>query len=224
MVTVKNLIENEIKKKPLLEEAIIQGIISYQALAENLYPKISKEIDKKITLSAIIMALRRYSENFEKKLHIDKFNFDSEVIMKNKLLDFCFLKSNSLFIKINELSKKLDYNKGDTFNIIDGNYETTIIASSKYKNLIKQILKNEKIIFFEDDLSSITLRFFKEFITTRGILYQITRKFSWNNVNILEIVSTMTELTIIIQKKDSIKGYEAILELIEENKAKNSKI
>jgi hypothetical protein len=217
MVTASHLIEKEIKNKPLLQEAIMQGIISYQALAEKLHPKIINELGKDVTLSAIIMALRRYSEKLETNFNINNFNFDSEVIMKNKLADFCFLKSNTIFLKLNNLYKAIDYKGGDTFNVIDGNYEITIIANSKYKKIIEKNLKDEKMIFFEDNLSSITLKFSKDFITTRGIIYEITRKFSWNNINVLEIVSTMTELTLIVQKKDSIKAYESIIELSEKN-------
>ncbi|NQU62843.1 MAG: hypothetical protein HQ517_00965, partial [SAR324 cluster bacterium] len=38
---------------------------------------------------------------------------------------------------------------------------------------------------------------------------------AWKNVNLLEIISTLTELTIVIEKKDSIKSYTVLHELID---------
>ena len=39
---------------------------------------------------------------------------------------------------------------------------------------------------------------------------------AWEKINIFEIVSTMTELTFILSKKDSMKAYNALQELMGE--------
>lgn len=219
MVTASHLIEVEIKKKPLLQEAIMQGIISYAALAEKLHPKIQKELNKKISLSAVVMALRRHSEKLKKNfIKKSKFNFDTEIIMKTHLIDFCFLKSNEIFSKLKKIYTLIDYEKGDTFNVINGNYEVSIVASNKYYKKIKDVLKEEKLLNIEKNLVSLTLNLSKDFISTPGTIFEITRKLAWENVNIIEIVSTMTELTFIVEKKKATDAYNALQELIEEKR------
>lgn len=37
---------------------------------------------------------------------------------------------------------------------------------------------------------------------------------AWENINIFEIVSTNTELTVILRKKDAMKAYEALDKLV----------
>ena len=44
MVTISHLIENEIKRKPQLQEVILEGIVSFQNLAEKLHPKIEFKV------------------------------------------------------------------------------------------------------------------------------------------------------------------------------------
>ena len=53
-----------------------------------------------------------------------------------------------------------------------------------------------------------------DFLHTPGIIFNAVRKLAWDNINIFEIVSTMTELTFILNKKDSMKAYEVLQELV----------
>ena len=49
---------------------------------------------------------------------------------------------------------------------------------------------------------------------TPGIIFEVTRKLYWEDVNIFELITTATELTFIFRQKDSLKAYKAIEELI----------
>ena len=73
-----------------------------------------------------------------------------------------------------------------------------------------KLLRNEKILNTEDNLVSLSLRYSKEFYYTPGILASIIRKLAWEGVNIFEIVSTFTEMTVITGKNDAMKGYNAL--------------
>ena len=47
MVTISHLAEKLISEKPFLQDALYRGIINYRALADDLVPKIEKELDWK---------------------------------------------------------------------------------------------------------------------------------------------------------------------------------
>ena len=217
MVTISHLVKRYIQKKPLLQEAIIQGIVSFGSLAEQLKPEIEKELEKKIKLSAIIMALRRYSEELTKKYIPPKFDYSSEIIMKTNLCDIAVIRSSSVLAKLKQIQGLVSYEKGDILNIIQGTTELSIITNQRYKDKVLKLLKNEKILNIEENLVSLSLRFSKEFYYTPGVLANIIRKIAWEGVNIFEVVSTFTELILIIAKKDAIKGYTALENLIEKN-------
>ena len=214
MVTVSHLVSKIVSSRPILHEAIEQGIISYGNLAEQIIPEIEEELDKKVKHSAVVMSLRRYAEKLQTTQKKPKFDYNSELMMKTNLCDISVRKSPSLVTKLKKVYTTINYEKGDVLNIIHGNYEVSIISNMRYLEKIKKELKGEKILNIEKDLVSLSLNFTGDFLHTPGIISTAARKLNWDNVNIYELVSTLTELTFIISKKDSTKGYAALQRLV----------
>ena len=85
------------------------------------------------------------------------------------------------------------------------------------QKLIK-FLSGEKILNKEQSLVALTIIFTADdFVHTPGVVFNAVRKLAWNNINIYEIVSTMTELTFILSKRDSMKAYDVLQELLGNN-------
>jgi hypothetical protein len=217
MVTISHLVKNIIQKKPIMQEAIIQDIASFALLAEKLQPEIEKELEKKVKLPAIVMALRRHADELKAKHKPIKFDFSSEITMKSNLCDIAVVRSTGVLNKLNQIQNLVSYEKGDVLNIIHGTAELSIITNQRYKDKVLKLLKDEKIINIEENLVSLSLRFSKEFFYTPGVISSIIRKLAWEGVNIFEIVSTFTELTIITGKKDAVKGYNALESMMKKN-------
>ncbi|MBW2989337.1 hypothetical protein KY358_03395 [Candidatus Woesearchaeota archaeon] len=216
MATISHLIKKIVSSRPMLHDAVGQGIISYGNLAEQLMPEIEDELDRKVKHSAVVMALRRYAETIQKTQR-PSFDYNSEIIMKTSLCDISVRKSPSLFGKLKRIYSLVDYEKGDALNIIHGNYEVSIISNMRYLEKIKKELKGEKILNIEKDLVSLSLGFSEDFLHTPGIISTAARKLNWDNVNIYELVSTLTELTFIVSKKDSARGYNALQRMVSES-------
>ncbi|MFH1642001.1 MAG: hypothetical protein ABIC04_03815 [Nanoarchaeota archaeon] len=216
MVTVSHLVKYIIKDKPFLQEALANKLISYGNLAEQLRPKIQEELGKDVKHSAVVMALRRYSDELEKEHDkVKPFNYKSEIIMKTNICDICLLRKPDLMSKLHKLYTMVDFDKGDTLNIILGNFEVSIITNEKYKSKFLDFLKGEKVITKESNLVALTMRFSDDFIHTPGVIFNTIRKLAWENINIFEVVSTLSELTLILRKADSMKAYDALQRLTE---------
>jgi len=215
MTTISQLVKRIIDTRPVYQELLIEGVANYSNLAEKLQPRIEADLGEEVNTSAVIMALRRYGEKLQKKSSIPRaFSFSSEIIMKTNLCDITIVKTHTALEKITEVYKLVDYEKGETLNIIQGNHEITIVLSQKQLKKIKDIFRKEKIVNTETDLVSLTLGLPKEFLYTPGILSFATRKLAWENINIYENISTMTELIFIIAEKDAVKGYNTFQEII----------
>ncbi len=217
MVTISHLVKKSVNENSFLLEAMSKKLISYGNLAEQLRPGIEKELGKSVKESAIIMALRRHEEeleNFEQS--VKKFKFRGEIIVRTNAMDFNVIKSTALLNKIKNIYGLVDFARGDTLNIILGSNEVSIVTNEKYKDKLTDFLKGEKILNREFGLVALTIIFNdKNFITTPGVIFSAIRKLAWEQINIYEIVSTMTELTFILSKKDSMKAYNALQELME---------
>jgi len=217
MVTASHLVKKAVSENSFLLEAMSKELVSYGNLAEQLKPEIEQELGKKVKESAIVMALRRYTEElqgFDKK--VKKFRFQGEILLRTNIMDFNIVKSSSLLTKIKNIYNLVDFGRGDTLNIIFGSNEASIVANEKYKEKLSSFLKGEKILNKKFDLVALTIVFEgKDFFTTPGVVFTATRKLAWENINIFEIISTMMELTFILSKKDSMKAYNVLQSLVE---------
>ena len=216
MVTISHMVGKIVSSRPILHDAIEQDIVSFGNLAEQLVPEIAQELGKEVKHSAVVMALRRYAEGITGKTAKPKFDYNSEIVMKTNLCDISVRKSPGLFAKLRKVYSIVNYEKGDVLNIIHGNYEVSIVSNMKHLDKIKKELRGEKILGMEQDLVSLSLNFTGDFLHTPGIISTAARKLNWENVNIYELVSTNSELTFIVSKKDSAKGYSALQRLVSE--------
>lgn len=216
MVTISHLVKKIVKDKPFLQEALGQKIISYGNLAEQLKPKIEEELEKEIKHSAVVMALRRYADELEKdNINLKPFDYNSELVMKTNICDFTVLKSRTLLTKLKSLYSLVDFERGDILNIVLGNYEVSIVINEKYTDKLIKFLKGEKILNKEYDLTALSINFKGgDFLHTPGVIFTIVRRLAWDNINIFEVVSTKTELTLILKQRDSVRAYETLQELI----------
>jgi len=215
MVTISHIVKKLVEDSPYIHECLGKGLLNYVYTAEFFKPKIEHELGKKVKTSAIVMALRRYGEDLKRK-YDSKFPFDyrSEVALKGGIVDIAIQRSPTLFAKLRSLYNSTDYERGDVLNIIHGNHEISLVTNEKNKEKVLKILEHEKILHIELRLAQLSLRFPRDYIYTPGVILWMVKALNWYNVNIFEIVSTLTEVSFIISEKDSSKGYRALQELV----------
>ena len=92
----------------------------------------------------------------------------------------------------------------------------SLAVSEKFRSEVDELIKNEEILHTKENMVAITISFSGDFLKTPGILYMATRKLAWENINLTEIVSTMNELTFVIEKEDSIKALDVLQSFFDE--------
>ena len=215
MISISRTVEETIKRKPFLQEALSKNIINYAALSDLIKEDVEREVGKKVELSAIIMALRRLSDKLNTKF-TDKIKFedDTDITIQSELFEVTVIKSSTIFQTLKGLYDKVDFDKGDFLTITQGIHQVTIISNKRYKKEFLNALKKEKILKEVDNLSSLTIKIPINAIDTVGLFFMATRALAWENIPITEIVSTLTELTIILREKHITTAYNSIKRLI----------
>jgi len=214
MVTISHVVQKLVNDRVFIQEAMSRGIISHGSLAEQLKPEIEEELGREVKHHAIVMALRRYTETLKESHKKISFDYTSEIIMKTDICDVAVRRSPTLLNKIKEIYDIVDFEKGDILNVIHGRYEVSIVTNERYREKTLGFLKGEKVLNVEKDLVSLTLTYAKDFLHTPGVVFNVVRNIAWENINIFEIVSTNTELTFILHKKDAVAGYKALERLV----------
>jgi len=215
MVTISHVVQKIVDNRVFIQESMSKNIISYASLAKQLQLEIEEELGKTVKKHAIEMALRRYSDQLKQKHKTIFFDYSSDIIMKTQVCDIAVSRSPTLLNKLKKMYDIADFEKGDILNTIQGSCEVSIVTNERYKQRFLDMLKNEKVLNIEEKLVSLTMTFSKDFLYTPGVIFNIIRNVAWDNINIFEIISTNTELTFIIHKKDAMKGYKALEKLIQ---------
>ena len=224
MVTVAHVVSGIIQKRPFLEEALVNDIINYAYLADMLKPEIEHAMRKEVNRYAIIMAIRRLSENLKESFvgqpQPDLSNADTTIT--SGIFEITAVKSANTLKIIPKLYDLVNFGSGDFLTITQGLYEITILSNIKYMNEMLSLFEKKEIKKKSTGLSSVIVRIPEKTAESVGLLYLLTKALGWENINIYEVVSTLTEEIFIISEMDTAPAFEAIKSLINRN-VNNSK-
>lgn len=96
--------------------------------------------------------------------------------------------------------KHLVTNEDYFLNIISGNTETCIFINSHYEKEVLDIFLPQELNLHISEVGAISIKFDSKVLATLGVVYQVLKYLVWENINLLEVISTYTELTLIIEK------------------------
>ncbi|MBI4043489.1 MAG: ACT domain-containing protein [Candidatus Diapherotrites archaeon] len=210
MSSVARVVERNLESEPFLKEALARKIINYGALAVELKQGVEREVGKPVRVPTIAMALHRLAEKHRATRKSFRVGLKSELNMKTGLVDVTLARSPSLINRVRELYGIVDFKQGDFLNIIWGMYEVGIILNDHHLEDARKILAREEIINTEQDMTAVFMRFGKEFFYTPGGLSRITTELAWHGINVYEAISTMTEFTILVKKKNLTRTFEVL--------------
>lgn len=216
MITVPEVVEEIVKKSPFLEESLSRDIINLSSLAREIQPEIRDKLFKDIKPGAIVMALKRLSKKI-KTQHSDKLAVVlqniSDITVRSNILEFAFDNSPTLLKKQRKLLDKISTDKNTFLTTSQGVYETSVFISKNAAADIKKVFDGEKLRYEMEDLSAITIILPKESVFVPGVYYSVLKTLAWEGINFIEVVSSYTELTIILQNSNVDRAFSVLKKL-----------
>lgn len=216
MKTISSVVELYIKKKPFLQSALAQGIINLTSLSRIVKPEIEEELGKEIRNGAIVMALKRLSDDMEfRATHriIKVLKNIGEITVRSSLTDFTFLVSDTILENQTELLEAVNQNKDVFYTSSRGVNELNIVVSSILDNTVEQLFRDEKCTQKAENLSSITVKLPAENVSVPGIYYFIFQRLAWEGIVLYEVISTTNEFTILVNDDQVDNAFKTIKDL-----------
>lgn len=214
MITVPEAAEKIIERSRYLSEAMSKGLINLSSLARYIKPEIEEMLIKTVSEASIMMALKRLETKL--KPHVkykNVFKAPPEMIVRSNLAEITINNSTTLAKKCAKIFVSYAEKQKYFFALTESINETTIIASQEFAIEIIKILEEEKIIAEFKNLSSITIRQPKEITYTPGIVYFFLKSLAWEGINVMEVVSTYLELTIVLEDKEVNRAFAILKSL-----------
>ena len=216
MKTVSSIVENYIKTKPFLLNALSQGIINLTSLSRNMMDELKNDFGKDVKQGAIVMALKRLSEDLDFRVNYNILKVlknIGEITVRSSLTDYTFAVSDSILNKQADLISEIDLHSDIFYTSSRGVNETNIVVSKSVNHLVDKHFASEKLIQKLDDLASITVKLPKENIVIPGIYYYIFQRLAWEGIIINEVISTSNEFTILVNDEQVDVAFKVIKDL-----------
>jgi hypothetical protein len=216
MNTISSVVEQYIKSKPFLLNSLSQGIINLTSLSRIMMPELQTHLGKEVKQGAIVMALKRLSEELDFKLNykISKVLKNiGEITVRSSLTDYTFVISDTLLENQARLLAEINKVHDIFYTSSRGVNETNIVVSASIDSIIDTIFRSEKLTHKIEDLSSITVKLPQENISTPGVYYYIFQRLAWEGIIIHEVISTTNEFTIIVSDDQIDIAFKVIKDL-----------
>jgi hypothetical protein len=191
-MTIAQNVRNHLRNKPYLLEALEKGIVNLSELSRQL----QKEMKTNDT-SAIKAALRRYSEELQK--HRQKR--EEKVLLLLKRSSITVYDRKSVMITGKEISSKTGM-------------EVDLIGKFVYLLDRNDVPERVNALVKHDNCTMIVVHSPEELEATPGVVAFLATLLAEQNLNIIEFISCWTETIIVVEKKDSLKTYETLSNMV----------
>lgn len=216
MKTISSVVEEYIKKKPFLQSALAQGIINLTSLSRIVKPEIEEQLGKEIRNGAIVMALKRLSDDLEfRATHkiIKVLKNIGEITVRSSLTDYTFLASDTILTQQAKLLAEIHSNQDVFYTSSRGVNEMNIVISNMMDSTVETLFKAERCTQKANNLSSITVKLPAENVSVPGIYYFIFQRLAWEGIVLYEVISTTNEFTIIVNDDQVDIAFKTIKDL-----------
>jgi hypothetical protein len=198
MFTVPEATEKIVKRSRYLSEALSKDIINISSLARYIKPEIESLLIKEVSLSAIIMALKRLKGHVLPDTPYNQiFGSHPEITVKTNL---ALLVSES---QIPQTKRDVTSGISPSGTIILGNRQ----------DVFENVEDGSKLYY---PVSTISILVPKEAINTPGIYYFFIKSLAWERINILHTFTTPKDFVIVVDDKDTERTLGVLKSLIEE--------
>jgi aspartokinase len=191
-MTIAQDVRSYLRNKPYLLEALEKGIVNLSELSRQIQLEL-----KHSNTSAVKAALRRFSAELQRH----KQKREEKVLQVLRRSGIAVYDKKSVIIT----TKEIDSKNGLKVDLLDKHLY--LLDRSDLPERINALVKHE-------DCTMIVVHSPEELEATPGVVAFLATLLAEQNVNIIEFISCWTETIIVVEKKDSLKAYEVLSNMV----------
>lgn len=216
MQSISDVVEKLLSDKPYLAECLAEDLINVSSLSRKVQPEVNEILDSECGIPAIAMAIKRLDLSVQTrisaKMKLVITNL-GDIIVRNDLSSYTYKNSTSLEQRKSELMFSSNLSDDKFCTITQGVFESNFVVSKAMRLEIEEKFVNEQLIASSHNLASLSVRLPKENVELPGLYYFFFKQFAWNNINVLEVISTTNEFTVVVEEALLEKAFSTIKNL-----------
>ncbi|HNB23182.1 MAG TPA: hypothetical protein PKZ32_12205 [Candidatus Melainabacteria bacterium] len=202
MLKVSDIVRDILFSSELELTALSRRVLNLSAYAKRIHKEVERRARKQVQLGTIVVALSRISEEVtQEDPLLPKIELEG-LAVKSNLAEITFNKSAANKTRTQKLYSDTQFAQADFLTITYGAGEISIIAPMP---LVKPILKHfkpDQPKLLLENLAALTVQFGDHFIDTPNMYFSLLRSISVRKLNLVELISTFTELTFLVRQND----------------------
>lgn len=201
MIKISSLVEQVIQADDIAREALELNILNLSAYANRIKPQIETRLYKPVTTGSIVIALSRLRNKIKDLPDLYPKVVIDNISVKSPLAELSYEKTQDTIKSTSKLRPEI-FKIDAFFTVTQGVNEITIICPKPLSDTVKKHFKVNPRGFY-DNLASVTVKFVEaDYIEVPNMIFSLVRTLASRRINIIEIVSTFTELSFIIRDRD----------------------
>ena len=191
-MTIAQNVRSYLRNKPYLLEALEKGIVNLSELSRQIQQEL-----KTSNTSAVKAALRRFAEEAQRH----KQKREEKVLQVLKRSGMVVYDRKSVMVT----NKEIDVKNALKVDLLDKH--VYLLDRSELPERVSALVKHE-------DCTMIVVHSPEELENTPGVVAFLAALLAEQNVNIIEFISCWTETIMVVEKKDSLKAYEVLSNMV----------
>ncbi|MBI5226461.1 ACT domain-containing protein [Candidatus Micrarchaeota archaeon] len=202
-----------------LKTPIEMGLINYSALARKIRPALEKQLQERLTVEAIAMALHRHVKtdaDFQKPSNLAALGVIAQckVHILSDMSTSHYPYDRKLQEKLHQAKAIVEHQGGNLY-VIERANEITIITQNQYRAVVSRLTHNAKTLDDYRNVSVLTVQYPTEGVKQPGVFKYLVRALSDAGVNLLGVFSSYSKISFVIADADAPAAYDGLTRAIQ---------
>jgi len=200
MITISEALQQIVQGNPFLEFGFRHDLFNLTKLARFLRPQVEARTQKDVQETALTMALSRSRRAAAPAAEVKTPQILESITVQSGLAVCTYARSPALHTRLAEVYQRV-HARNEFCNLSLGMRQVTIILDARLIGWLDKAVP-QPFLYRNQDVAAVTVRFPEHHIDVPGILYALMQRVTLQNVNIIEISSTYTEITFFVPQAD----------------------
>ena len=208
MISISAALTEIIKGNPFLEFGFHHGLFNLTQMSRYLQPLVEARTLKEVQVTALTMNLSRLQRRLKDDTpQPDGYRLES-VNIHSGLCALTFRKNPDLQAVLNRLYTRVHEENGFC-SLSQGMHEVTMVVDARYRDWLDRHC-GERPLSDYARVAAITVQFSKNYVDVPGMLYMLLQRVTLQNINLIEIASTYTEIMMFVDEGDTARLFETL--------------
>lgn len=203
MIKISKTLEKIIENDHDAYVACQRGILNLSAYARTIKNEVEKLTKKSVNLKSIVVGLSRIQKEIKKTDPQESAFKVINLSIQTDLEELTYEKTTENIKLFREVYTTLTSEGHKYLTATQGLNEITIIGETLNMSGFKTAFNKIKPLFNKNGLAGITVKFPANLINVPNAIFHLIKKLAIKKINIIEVVSTFSELTFIIDQADT---------------------